>query len=114
MMRFYGLTDRDILAMPFPRFQLLYRTIDQLEAEEEMRHLVVQHTNDPAERFEVLQGHIHGRSSRKAGKTSGQVMDTPSSRLFASYVDSEQLLAERARQQAVDEQRRAEWESKRQ
>lgn len=40
VMWFYGLTDLAVLAMPAPRFWLLAKNIDRLQAEEDQRQLV--------------------------------------------------------------------------
>ena len=114
MMRFYGITDRDVLAMPFSRLLLLYQQIDMLEAEEEMHMLVTYHTGDPKDRLETLQRLVHDqqRNPRPQGKTTEQLMESPGTRLVAKYVDSEEILAERERQRLADEQRRAAWEAR--
>lgn len=109
MMRFYGMTDYEVLAMPFPRLLLLYKQIDLLEIEEEMRQLVVVHTGDPKERLEVLQRHLHGRQD--PGKTTEQLMESPEARLVASYT-SEDIHAEHERRRRADERIRAEWEAR--
>jgi hypothetical protein len=111
MMRFYGMTDRDVFCMPFSRLLLLYQQIDKLEAEEEMRQLVTYHTGDPKERLEVLQGYAHGRFVKPA-KTTEQLMQAPSARHVMSLVDGDDIRNEIKRMQAADAERRAEWEAR--
>lgn len=60
MMRFYHLSDREVLDMPISRFLVLYRQIPILEAEEELRALAVAHTSDPRRRAETLQRQLRG------------------------------------------------------
>jgi len=56
-MAFYGLSDRDVLAMPAPRFWLLNRTIDRLAAERSIATAMIAAQVQSNEGFtELIQG----------------------------------------------------------
>src|SRR5262249_17541761 len=115
MMRFYGLTDRDCLRMPFPRLLLLYDKINLLETEEEIRDLVTVHAGDPQLRLRQLQEHLYEASPTTVSANGSERIESRAG--FVEYADAnptafdDAFAAVRARQQAADAARRAEWEA---
>jgi hypothetical protein len=112
MMRFYGMNDREVLAMPFSRLLLLYGKIEELEVEEEMSALVAFHTPNPSERFRDLQERMYALrpGQRRNGKSVEQLAQTPGGRHVISASDGDDIIARRERQAAANERIKAEWE----
>lgn len=54
MIRFYGLSERDCMAMPLSRFMALYGAISYLRMEEEAYQLSIIHNNDPGKRIKEI------------------------------------------------------------
>lgn len=53
-MRFYGMTDKECLSMPFSRFMALYQQINHLQLEEEAHQLVIVHHGEPGKRVKEI------------------------------------------------------------
>lgn len=115
MMRFYGISDRTVLDMPFPRLLLLYSQIAPLQAEEELSALTVQYTADPRRRAADLQRVMNGTtrtiddSQKAVGRVPGITYEREAGSIAAERARqmeaAERLEREyRARQHAVSEQ----------
>ena len=53
-MRFYGMTDKECMVMPFSRFMALYQEINHLQLEEEAHQLVIVHHGEPGKRVKEI------------------------------------------------------------
>ena len=112
MMRFYGMTDREVLSMPVRRFTSLYGAMEQIALEEEAQALSIHHSGKPAERMKDILSKLRGKNV-DVGDMPVQAMvalNTPGISVEREPGYIEQL---RARQKASAERLKAEYEAER-
>ena len=113
MMRYYGLSDTEALDMPVTRFLVLHERIVVLQAEEELRDLLVAHHQKPGERAKELVSTISKHQTRKqrSGPRTIDLIGTVAP--VAAEAEPGSIAAERQRQREAAERMRREWEAKR-
>lgn len=113
-MRFYRVSDRDVLAMPWPRLIGLYRVMQKLEAEEEAKQLFLTHTSKPAEYMRSLEVRIAGSNANgKRAPIGTSVPKAIQSGVGAYEPEPGSIEAERKRQREAHERLKREWEARR-
>lgn len=85
-MRFFHMSDQQVLNMPVRRFLVLNRQIATLEAEEEARAISTHHTGKPKERIEELAKIVKSNGKRKPD------VGVPSSVLVTQHRDVSEVV----------------------
>lgn len=111
-MRFYGLSDREVMSMPVRRFTSLYRAMEQIALEEEAQALSIHHNGKPGDRMKEILSKLRGKDV-DVGDMPVQamvLMNTPGISVEREPGYIEQL---RARQKASAERLKAEYYAER-
>lgn len=112
-MRFYSMSDLHVLAMPVQRFLMLSRKMRQIEAEESLRALVVQHHDKPGDYSKELIGRMEsdGRKRKPGAENRTRKVELPITPGVAQMESEPGFVErERARQKAAAEQLKAQQE----
>ncbi len=109
--RYFGVSDQEVMKMPARRFFVLHAKIGQLQAEEDMRAVANYHAPKPEERLKQLERIYSGKGETHANKpAASHVRDTPQLAQFEQQKG--EILAERERQKESAERLKAEWQEK--
>jgi hypothetical protein len=111
--RFYGVTDAEVMKMPARRFFVLHEKITQISSEEDMRALMNQH-GKPQERLKELQKIANGGKTPVSSTTNKPSASIIHESPYAAQFEAEtgDINATREQQKIAAEKLKAEWLAK--
>jgi len=108
MMRFYHMTEKQVLSMRLKRFVALYKAINHIQLEEEALQLSIVHNGKPGDRFKEIQQKLYKMASPASPPISSLILlATPG---VGVEKEAGSIEALRARQKESNERIKREWE----